>query len=104
MAAFNDIPLDKAGIISTVLEGVLYGELAERTIHSPESQLTYIQTSRLGFSLLMFAITLWVLFYHRSTKDINRPMVVVAILLFTFSTMVHASSESQDLLTQSLNF
>ena len=32
MAAFSDIPLDKASIISTVIEGVLYGEIAERVL------------------------------------------------------------------------
>lgn len=63
MAASSDIPLDKAGIISTVIEGVLY-----------------------GFSLFMFGITLWVLLYRRSKKSVNRPMVIVAILLFAVST------------------
>ena len=32
MDKFSGISLDKAGIISTVLEGVLYGELAEHVI------------------------------------------------------------------------
>ncbi|ETW75179.1 hypothetical protein HETIRDRAFT_442452 [Heterobasidion irregulare TC 32-1] len=64
MTTYNGVPLDRAGIVSTVMEGLLY-----------------------GFSLFMFGITLWVLFYHRATKDVNRPMVVVAVLLFAFSTM-----------------
>ncbi|KAA1472618.1 hypothetical protein DENSPDRAFT_778766 [Dentipellis sp. KUC8613] len=66
MSTAGDVlPLDKAGIISTVLEGVLY-----------------------GFSVFMYGVTLWVLFYRRSTKEVNRSMVVVATLLFVFSTMV----------------
>ena len=32
MAVSNDLPLDKAGIISTVIEGVLYGKDTERII------------------------------------------------------------------------
>ncbi|TFY78683.1 hypothetical protein EWM64_g5327 [Hericium alpestre] len=59
-----DVSLDKAGIISTVLEGILY-----------------------GFSVFMYGVTLWVLFYRRSTKEVNRSMVVVACMLFIFSTM-----------------
>ena len=59
------------------------------------SRLTYILILCIGFSLFMFGITLWVLLYRRSTKDVNRPMVVVAILLFAFSTMVRASFELQ---------
>ncbi|TFY50970.1 hypothetical protein EVG20_g11228 [Dentipellis fragilis] len=65
MSTAGDVlPLDKAGIISTVLEGVLY-----------------------GFSVFMYGVTLWVLFYRRSTKEVNRSMVVVATCLFIFSTM-----------------
>ncbi|TFY69124.1 hypothetical protein EVG20_g3295 [Dentipellis fragilis] len=59
--ASNTLPLDKAGIISTVLEGILY-----------------------GFSVFMYGVTMWVPFYRRS---INRPMVVVATMLFIFSTL-----------------
>ncbi|KAI0266375.1 hypothetical protein BC834DRAFT_823587 [Gloeopeniophorella convolvens] len=58
------LTLDKGGIISTVLEGILY-----------------------GFSLFMFGVTLWVLIYRRTTKRVNRIMVVISILLFVFSTM-----------------
>ena len=32
MTMFADVPLDKAGIVSTVIEGVLYGEIAEPMI------------------------------------------------------------------------
>jgi len=59
-----DISLDKAAIISTVLEGILY-----------------------GFSLLMFCGTIWSLFRGRTMSEINRPMVTVAILLLLLSTI-----------------
>ncbi|KAA1466498.1 hypothetical protein DENSPDRAFT_767502 [Dentipellis sp. KUC8613] len=57
--------LDKAGVISTTLEGILY-----------------------GFSVFMYGVTLWVLLFRRSTHRINRPMVAVATILFVLSTMV----------------
>ncbi|KAJ6620257.1 hypothetical protein B0H10DRAFT_2021988 [Mycena sp. CBHHK59/15] len=60
MAQF--LPLDTAGIISTVLEGVLY-----------------------GFSVLMFIATLWILL--RGRARINYTMVSVAALLFILSTI-----------------
>ncbi|TFY78571.1 hypothetical protein EWM64_g5437 [Hericium alpestre] len=66
MATPGDIlPLDKAGIISTVLEDILY-----------------------GFSVFMYGGTLWILFNRRTTKKVSRAMVVVATLLFIFPTMV----------------
>ncbi|KAA1467280.1 hypothetical protein DENSPDRAFT_926478 [Dentipellis sp. KUC8613] len=64
MSGSGSLPLDKAGIISTVLEGILY-----------------------GFSVFMYGVTLWVLFHRRSTRSINYPMVVVATLFFIFSSM-----------------
>ncbi|KAI0056326.1 hypothetical protein BV25DRAFT_1814183 [Artomyces pyxidatus] len=59
------LPLDKGGIISTVVEGILY-----------------------GFSVFMFGVCLWVLLYRRSTRRVNHTMVVISSLLFIFSTMV----------------
>ncbi|KAJ7708688.1 hypothetical protein B0H17DRAFT_1030505 [Mycena rosella] len=63
------LPLDKAGIISTVLEGALY-----------------------GFSVLMFLATLWTLTSGRKYAQINIAMVVVACLLFILST-IHIISD-----------
>ncbi|KAG9313792.1 hypothetical protein JVU11DRAFT_6152 [Chiua virens] len=60
----HGIPLDKAELLSTVLEAFLY-----------------------GFSLLMFGGTIWVLFYQRSTREVNRKMVTVACSLLLFSTV-----------------
>ncbi|KAG0709468.1 hypothetical protein DFH29DRAFT_888715 [Suillus ampliporus] len=62
--ASTGIPLDSAAIISTVLEGILY-----------------------GFSVLMFIGTMWALSYKRAIRDINRPIAVVAILLLILSTV-----------------
>ncbi|KAG2121858.1 hypothetical protein DEU56DRAFT_833371 [Suillus clintonianus] len=63
MAQPSDIPLDTASIISTVLEGILY-----------------------GFSLLMFIGTLWALFQRNIKRAANRRMVAVAHSLLLFST------------------
>ncbi|KAG1724550.1 hypothetical protein EDB19DRAFT_1949649 [Suillus lakei] len=61
--ASTGIPLDEATILSTVSEGILY-----------------------GFSVLMFIATIWALIYKRGTRNINRPITVVAILLLILST------------------
>ncbi|TFY60584.1 hypothetical protein EVG20_g7367 [Dentipellis fragilis] len=50
----DTLPLDKAGIISTVLEGILY-----------------------GFSVFMYGVTLWVLFHRRSTSSMVSTKVSV---------------------------
>ncbi|KAG2338939.1 hypothetical protein BDR05DRAFT_892576 [Suillus weaverae] len=63
MASARSIPLDTAAIISTVLEGILY-----------------------GFSVLMFIGSMWALTYKRSMRDINRPVAAAAILLLILST------------------
>ncbi|TFY72988.1 hypothetical protein EVG20_g32 [Dentipellis fragilis] len=65
----TSLPLDKAGIVSTTLEGILY-----------------------GFSVFMYGVTLWVLLFRRSTNKVNRPMVTVATMLFVFSTMVSTTT------------
>ncbi|KAG1859777.1 hypothetical protein F4604DRAFT_1957850 [Suillus subluteus] len=57
------IPLDTAAIMSSVLEGILY-----------------------GFSVLMFVGTIWIITYKRRIRNINRPAVAVATLLFLLST------------------
>ncbi|KAJ6561216.1 hypothetical protein DFH09DRAFT_985576 [Mycena vulgaris] len=63
------LPLDEAAIISTVLEGVLY-----------------------GFSLLMFIATIWTLIAGRSYAQIHISMVVVSCLLLTLST-IHIAAD-----------
>ncbi|KAG2337642.1 hypothetical protein BDR05DRAFT_970072 [Suillus weaverae] len=59
----SGLPLDSANIMSTVLEGILY-----------------------GFSVLMFIGTTWTFTYKQRIRDINRPIAVVATLLFALST------------------
>ncbi|KAG1850909.1 hypothetical protein F4604DRAFT_1592709 [Suillus subluteus] len=58
--ASTGIPLDTATIISTALEGILY-----------------------GFSVLMFMGTMWVIYYK---PNANRPIAFAAILLLILST------------------
>lgn len=58
-----DVPLDTAAIVSTVLEGILY-----------------------GFSLLMFGGTIWALVFGRTRTEMNKPMLLVALLLLVLST------------------
>lgn len=57
------IPLDAGALMSTVLEGILY-----------------------GFSTLLFIGTIWSLTYRRQRQDINFPILVVAVLLLILST------------------
>lgn len=57
------VQLDTTLLVSSVLVGILY-----------------------GFSVLMFIGTIWTLAYRRCMRDINRPMVAVATLLFLLST------------------
>lgn len=61
--ASSGIPLDTGALMSVVLEGILY-----------------------GFSSLMFMGTIWSLTYKQHMRDINRPIVGVAILLLLLST------------------
>ncbi|KAG2052716.1 hypothetical protein BDR06DRAFT_887387 [Suillus hirtellus] len=63
MVALAGIPMDAAAIMSTVLEGILY-----------------------GFSVLMCLGTIWTFTYKRHMQDVNRPIAVVATLLFVLST------------------
>lgn len=59
----TSIPLDTAAIVSTTLEGILY-----------------------GFSVLMFIGTIWTFTYKKRMRDVNRPIAAVAVLLFLLST------------------
>ncbi|KAG1725529.1 hypothetical protein EDB19DRAFT_264139 [Suillus lakei] len=61
--AASGISLDAGTLMSTVLEGILY-----------------------GFSILLFMGTIWSLTYKQRIQDVNRPIAVVAILLWMLST------------------
>ncbi|KAG2116179.1 hypothetical protein DEU56DRAFT_748403 [Suillus clintonianus] len=63
MTFSKGISQDSAAIMSTVLEGMLY-----------------------GFSVLMFIGTMWALTYKRHIRDANRPITAVAVLLLVLST------------------
>jgi hypothetical protein len=54
------LPMDSTTLISTTLEGILY-----------------------GFLVLMFIGTMWAMTYKH---DVNRPIILVAVLLFILST------------------
>jgi hypothetical protein len=58
-----NIPLDKAELLSVILEAILY-----------------------GFSLLMFGGTIWTLLSPQSTYPVNRKMFAVAYSLLVMST------------------
>ncbi|KAG2341875.1 hypothetical protein BDR05DRAFT_864712, partial [Suillus weaverae] len=57
------MPVDAANLISILLESILY-----------------------GFSVLMFMGTMWIFTYKRRMRDVNRPTIAVATLLFLLST------------------
>ncbi|KAG2140175.1 hypothetical protein DEU56DRAFT_735068 [Suillus clintonianus] len=59
----SGIPLDTAAIMSSVLEGILY-----------------------GFSVLMFIGFVWTFTDKKSVRDVNRPIAAVAALLLVLST------------------
>ncbi|KAG2052692.1 hypothetical protein BDR06DRAFT_503112 [Suillus hirtellus] len=63
MTIGKGMPLDSAALMSTVLEGILY-----------------------GFSVLMFIGTIWALTHERHMRSVNRPITAVAVLLFVLST------------------
>ncbi|KAG1859800.1 hypothetical protein F4604DRAFT_1151753 [Suillus subluteus] len=63
MVSLAGIPMDAAAVMSSVLEGILY-----------------------GFSVLMCLGTIWTFTYKRHMQDANRPIAVVATLLFVLST------------------
>ncbi|KAG1865982.1 hypothetical protein F4604DRAFT_983460 [Suillus subluteus] len=65
MASTSSMSLDTATIISTALEGILY-----------------------GFSVLMFIGTMWSMTYKRSMRDVNRPVAAAAVLLLVLSTHI----------------
>ncbi|KAJ7460674.1 hypothetical protein FB451DRAFT_1269874 [Mycena latifolia] len=69
------LPLDKVGIISTVLEGILY-----------------------GFSVTMYIATMWILLSGRKLSHVNRPMVVAASLLLVLSS-IHIVSDTKRIYT-----
>lgn len=70
--------------MSTVLEGILYGEYHEFLRCMPTNLAFFFS----GFSVLMFIGTIWTFTYKQRIRDINQPSTVVATLLFVLSTAV----------------
>ncbi|EMD40437.1 hypothetical protein CERSUDRAFT_91157 [Gelatoporia subvermispora B] len=58
------LPLDKAAVVSTTLEAILY-----------------------GFSVMMFGLTMKVLVGNERGRQVNKLLLTVSCLLFVFSTM-----------------
>jgi FtsH-binding integral membrane protein len=80
------ISLDTAALLSTALEGILYGEYLDQFVCPVTAKLGFS-----GFSVLMFIGTMWALTYKRSIRDLNRPVAVAAVLLLVLSTAVSSS-------------
>jgi hypothetical protein len=53
-------------------------------------KLIFINTP--GFSLLMFGGTIWALVFGRTRTEMNKPMLLVALLLLVLSTTVSVSN------------
>jgi hypothetical protein len=83
--ASNGIPMDKAELLSVLLEAILYGKLylsANRMRKLIDSSMGQ------GFSLLMFGITIWVLWFRRIGHQVNYRMLTAACALLVLSTTV----------------
>jgi len=83
----SGIPLDKAALLSVLLEALLYG----KTLKTNREEKDIERRSEQGFSLLMFGGTIWTLLSQRSTRPVNRKMFIVACLLLLISTVVRTS-------------
>ncbi|KAJ6493957.1 hypothetical protein C8R47DRAFT_974892 [Mycena vitilis] len=76
------LSLDKVTLISTSLEALLYGQQLLII-----SSCIAIEGFSTGFSVLMFAATIWVLVMRKPNGKINHRMVTVASLLLLLSTL-----------------
>ncbi|KAG9308475.1 hypothetical protein JVU11DRAFT_11817 [Chiua virens] len=79
----TDIPIDKAELLSTLLESLLYGKFS---VNGKSYRTLDPEFRAQGFSLLMFGGTIWVLVTRRSTTQVNRMMLTAACALLLFST------------------
>lgn len=78
----SGIALDHAAIMSTVLEGILYGVFSFTcSIRWPLSRFA-------GFSLLMFIGTIWVLTRPQDRRASSPTMILIAVILLVLSTAV----------------
>jgi len=83
--------LDEAAIVSTALEGILYGVyFAQVGSCRPPSKRD------VGFSLLMFIGTIWVLTREERHHASTRMMISVAVVFLVLSTTVSSFVDVQD--------
>ena len=85
------ITLDNAAIMSTVLEGILYGVFLARLWKSSSAKY------HAGFSLLMFIGTVWMLTHGKDHHPRNRVMILLASVFLVLSTAVSALVDGQTL-------
>ena len=84
----GDIALDKAILISMILESLLYGS-------QPKSFSSRSSTNKLGLRIftVMFGFTLWVLIHERVGR-INMRLLLPALALYALATAVSQLMES----------
>ena len=87
------IALDKAILISIILESLLYGS-------QPKSFSSCSITNKLGLGIftVMFGFTLWVLIHERSGR-INMRLLLPALALYALATAVSLLIESIPILS-----
>lgn len=79
------LPLSEADIISTSIQGMLYGE------HACQTRLRVSLKGFTGLSVLMFILTFWILIRNRKKRGLNYYMFSAAVLLLLLATAVSLS-------------
>ena len=82
------IALDKAIIISMILESLLYGSR-----HKPSSSCSITNKLESGIFTVMFGFILWVLIHERGRR-INMKLLLPSLALYALATMVSQLTES----------
>lgn len=80
-AAAMELTLSEAGILSTFLEAILYGE-------HPSTLMLRFSDIVTGFSVLMFIFTMWIVLSNRRRRRLNYAMLSAAWAIFVLSTAV----------------
>ena len=75
--------LSEAAILSTVVEGILYGAWLAASCPACGTHNVYT-----GFSVLMFIFTMWIMLQNRRRRNLNKGMLGAACALLVLSTAV----------------